>query len=248
MGESTGKERPILFSGLMVRALLAGTKRQTRRLLQPRHLSGTGWPMPDGNASASALTANLARYSPYGQPGDRLWVRETWRTAASLDALSPAGIAKRALEAGWNEPWCPVEYVVDGLRDNWDSTWGAPGKTRVSIHMPRWASRLTLEVTEVRVQRLQEISEEDAKAEGIQPVVSEHWTAYDPETEGYPSFGVEPDAEMIASRRLENVRHHGPKLLASARSQFQLLWDSIYGPESWKRNDWVWAISFEVRP
>jgi hypothetical protein len=163
------------------------------------------------------------------------------------------------------ETWALEDCGEDGLRIIWSADRAAvwveangshigevyylpsdyePERWRPSIHMPRWASRLTLEVTEVRVQRACEISEGDAVAEGFAPVVSENWTAYDPETEGYPSFGVEPDAEMIARRRLENVRHHGPRVLSTARDAFRATLTSIYGPEAWEK--WVWAVSFRV--
>lgn len=211
-------ERPILFSGSMVRALLAGTKRQTRRLLQPRHLNGSGWPMPDGNASSNALTANLARYSPYGQPRDRLWVRETWHTSVGADGRAPAALGGH----GW-----PVWYAADGHGEprftgahDGGPAFLTKGKTRVSIHMPRWASRLTLEVTEVRVQRLQEISEEDARAEGV-------------------FHGNDLD-------RTSYTDTHNP---VTTRDAFRALWSSINGVRAdWASNPWVWAISFEVRP
>jgi hypothetical protein len=161
------KERPILFQGAMVRALLAGTKTQTRRAMrvQPgdettvtvehfnqtvidRHgdeqpgpeVFGAWW--DDGESGLRC---------PYGQPGDRLWVRETW--AYHLHA--------QASQRDEDGPWV---YAADGrpalqvrLCDRW----------RPSIHMPRVACRLTLDVTRVRVERLQEISDEDALAEGV---------------------------------------------------------------------------------
>lgn len=242
MGETTGKERPILFSGDMVRALLAGTKSQTRRLLGQFDTLHAGWPgkkveecgEPEVCAHVHTSDGHHVRSlaCPYGQPGDRLWVRETFHVTAACDAVYRADYPANATSRGMEN--IPAEADV-----RWTP----------SIHMPRWASRLTLEVTEVRVQRLQEISEEDAKAEGVAPVVSEHWTAYDPETEGYPSFGVEPDAEMIASRRLENVRHHGPTTISTATDQFRLLWDSLNGSRpgaSWADSPWVWAVSFRV--
>lgn len=268
-------DRPILFSGPMVRAILDGRKTQTRRVVATRHpieflgglgqesdLSAWGW-FFDGPQRHGYMV--LARGMdephdhgcssipcPYGEPGDRLWVRETWRTSRSLDALSPQRIEEQARKAGATHgPFAPALYVADGNSLTADLPEGGWGKTRVSIHMPRWASRLTLEVTDVRVQRLQEISEEDAAAEGVQSVVYESWTAYDPETEGYPSFGAEPDAEMIARRRLENVRHHGPRIISTAKEQFRLLWASINGERqgcAWESNPWVWAITFKRLP
>jgi hypothetical protein len=94
---------------------------------------------------------------PFGQPGDRLWVRETWRTDKSLDGRAPTKFS------AW-----PVMYYADRSVLNHGSFHGSPiGKKRPSIHMPRWASRITLEITDVRVERLQEISESDCELEGL---------------------------------------------------------------------------------
>jgi hypothetical protein len=138
------KERPILFSGAMVCALLNGTKTQTRRIVKPR-----------GDVTVADLVA--CGRCPYGQPGDRLWVKETWRTDKRLDDKAPSKFS------GW-----PVRYISDDKVLMHGAFYGATnGKTRVSIHMPRWASRITLEITGVRVERLKDISEADAKAEGV---------------------------------------------------------------------------------
>lgn len=148
---STVRERPILFSAPMVRALLAGTKRQTRRVVKtPERYEGG--------------LQNCLHCCPYGQPGDRLWVRENgWQRPAdraergwsyAYDADAPFGIGA-ANEAYREEGW----------------------KRRPSIHMPRWASRILLEVTDVRVERLQDISEADALAEGVRHSYGEPFDA-----------------------------------------------------------------------
>ena len=157
------KERPILFSAPMVRALLAGTKTQTRRIVKARDLE---WM----DVHQGLREPDNAERCPYGQPGDRLWVRETWQgplledfeTDADPDWHMPSHIHKYQ-----NPAHC--EYAADGgpapeytdldekMRQGW----------RPSIHMPRWASRITLEITAVRVERLQDISEADAIAEGV---------------------------------------------------------------------------------
>ena len=173
------RERPILFSAPMMLALLAGTKTQTRRVVQlPK------WIAPEDHGRAiQALIEHpaglglrgpcdgLKQYlCPYGKAGEHLWCRETWRAPKTLDALSPTAIGTQALEANYRQPWAPVRYEADGAADNDDvlaAFGGEWGKTRVSIHMPRWASRLTLRVTEVRVERLHAISEADARAEGV---------------------------------------------------------------------------------
>lgn len=132
------KERPILFSGPMVRAILAGTKTQTRRVVKLKD----GQYMPPSQSADGPGWAQLLRGCPYGKPGDRLWVRETWFDAVS--ALHSCVLYRASDDHPGNEvKWSP------------------------SIHMPRWASRITLEITGVRVERLRSISAEDAIAEGV---------------------------------------------------------------------------------
>ena len=142
------KERPILFSAPMVRALLAGTKTQTRRALR----NGTWWTPEHGvirMAPAGLACTGCAHVAcPYGVPGDRLWVRETWR----ITGASPEDTLDM-FDRG------DVQYRADGDQSYID-------KYRPSIHMPRRFSRITLEVTGVRVERLQDISRGDAMAEG----------------------------------------------------------------------------------
>lgn len=237
-------ERPILFSGPMVRALLAGRKTQTRRVLkrQPqRHY----WECIEGYELRSTPT-NLVTVDgkvavqfhhriplnshedvepwnvcPYGQPGDRLWVREAFLFPKSLDDLSPAEVGDKALDAGYSAPWCPTQYEVDGARrtaQEWASfmtppTEAVPGRLRASMHMPRWASRITLEITEVRVERLQSISEADAIDEGLQSTDGGAWL---PGPCDHPEWA------------------------------YHLLWDQINGEGSWAANPWVWAVSFHL--
>lgn len=154
-------ERPIIFSGPMVQAILEGRKSQTRRVVKPQpnsgpqgrmvDLGGGGWGLLDGDLSGEWGC-------PYGQPGDRLWVREA-------HAIVPANAYR------WSEGVVqtvnPLDtYYAAIYREGFDRSTGGLG-WRPSIHMPRWASRLTLRVTEIRVQRVQEIGEEDALAEGF---------------------------------------------------------------------------------
>lgn len=160
-------EKPILFSGPMVRAILAGSKTQTRRVVKGQ---------PFGQELNPDEILLSFKKLPYGGVGDRLWVKETWRAAKSLDKLSPLGIGQAAVNAGYRKPWAPIQYEANGARDNWERNFDGdktePGKVRVSIHMPRWASRITLEIVSVRVERLQEISHRDALAEGVEYDVS----------------------------------------------------------------------------
>jgi hypothetical protein len=172
------KERPILFSGLMVRALLAGKKTQTRRIVKPQPVPFVAHDEPgpfvwfdrqfrglqqQGRVREAELAQLIAPLCPYGAPGDRLWVRETWKpwpNTAGAELRGPNG---------------------DGAiyKATWDKSGGHHWKP--SIHMPRWASRLTLEITGVRVERVQDISEADAEAEGASErfVAANHRNAFE---------------------------------------------------------------------
>lgn len=164
------KERPILFKGEMVRAILAGTKTQTRRAMNPQPVPwGTfgGWSLPKscyGSEDCFRESAPIFE-TRFGRPGDRLWVRETFVQGW---ALSADGCVDQFDEAG-NERPMKTFYRATSPDLNWydggdDCKIKTPWKP--SIHMPRWASRITLEITEVRVERLQDISRGDAMAEG----------------------------------------------------------------------------------
>jgi hypothetical protein len=160
------KARPILMSAPMVRAILAGTKSQTRRVVKPQPWASCvieeGM---DGEPHFvySALSGHGPGYDveetrtpcrfPYGQPGDRLWVREAWRACRDLDATPPRDIA----------PGSSIEY--EATKRSYAEI-GLTGKLRPGMFMPRWASRITLEVTGVRVEKLQSISEADCAKEG----------------------------------------------------------------------------------
>lgn len=148
------KERPILFSAPMVRALLAGTKTQTRRAIKApasvtsfQHFDGVRWDRMQGTQRGDTINC------PYGQPGDQLWVRETFRR--DLDRLHSRKLIEYAADDQWRDAGQASAF------DFPDIGW------RPSIHMPRSASRITLEVTGVRIERLQDISEADALAEGV---------------------------------------------------------------------------------
>lgn len=234
------RERPIPFSGPMVRAILAGSKTQTRRVLKPQpedFIGGPGTTL-DGispapvipvwwNERAERLTAIT---SPYGEPGDRLWVREAWRLPASADPLSGAEVGRRALEAGYSHPWAPTHYEADGHRTGEWRSWPdrRPGRYRQARFMPRWASRITLKVTEVRVERLQDISEADARAEGVSEA-----------------------GEVIRALGEGNRCSVVDGLSHTARGAFAALWDEINGKRpgcAWESNPWVWAVSFQRLP
>lgn len=211
------KERPILFSSAMVRAILDGRKTQTRRVVKGFSLELL---TPDNfTPEYVALPENAA--SPYGYAGDRLWVKETFRFTSDFDGDGPARVGERCLDAGYRAPWAPIQYDADGERRDWK--WVGtppvrdvmPGKTRVSIHMPRWASRILLEITGVRVERLAGCSEADAIAEGIEL-----------EGDGWKSYAG------------------GESSVAFATTSYASLWDSINGPGAWETNPWVWVVKF----
>lgn len=247
-------ERPILFSGEMVRALLReqNPKTQTRRLVKPQPIVVPGWATrgthreayavdgvrfaartPRETTYAADFLATYAddivqRFCPYGVPGDRLWVRETW---AKVRAVSPATGAPIALGDGerlikaptswtdeegrtrWNHDGEVVAYRAsssiefcdgDGFSGEMADRDGMP-RWRPSIHMPRALSRITLEVTSVRVERLQDITEEDARAEGVED------------------------------------RYY--------RTAFAELWDGINGDRAaWASNPWVWVVGLKRVP
>lgn len=234
------RERPILFSGPMVRALLDGRKTQTRRAIKPQpaaegyysingagthalHLSGAGADMLFIRPTPRSRDHRLP--CPYGAPGDRLWVKETWGLSAYFDDTDwLRGSVKGRSQDDIIESW-RLHFAADyeGSASSEYPYW------RPSIHMPRWASRLTLEVTQVRVERLQDISEEDAIAEGVEQADTGplRWVRY-------RNYMSEREAQGIATS------------FASPRESFFSLWESIHGTESWAANPWVWVVSFRV--
>ena len=222
-------ERPILFSGEDVRAILGGRKTQARRVVRPQPvLEGRVWRWkPRVGVDINAEHINAAM-SPYGVPGDRLWVRETWAVARCYGKLSP-----KDMPLGPRNVW----YRASSAAPDQPGSEEVRGKWRPSIHMPRWASRITLEITGVRVERVQEISEEDAVAEGIEWLTEQHQTArcrYHPPS--YSQDGVCVDPGYCSCGEYSDIEH------------FRDRWDSInarwdYG---WDADPWVWVIEFKV--
>ncbi|HDS8605943.1 hypothetical protein [Klebsiella pneumoniae] len=233
------KERGMIFNGEMVRAILDGRKTQTRRIMKPQpepcHRGGHWWPsnvfktmlhveeeMQNGKGGWGGLVGDAC---PFGDVGDRIWVREAYRFPASLDDVSPTGVGEMAVATGYRKPWAPTFYEFTGtFSDGWKGFETPPkvsdaGKLRPSIHMPRWASRILLEITDVRVERLNAISEEDARAEGI--IDGGCLNCGEPEPCGCAN--PEPDAT----------------------DAFAYLWQSIYGQDNWNANPWVWVIEFK---
>lgn len=162
------KERPILFSGEMVRAILDGRKTMTRRVMKRQPHGAGEWVLRGENWLFPDVCPYITIKCPYGQPGDRLWVRETWASLDGVDHLSPKDIELLCRDAGYKTGPCgDLWYQADNSYRQWGDDKQTKGKWRPSIHMPRWASRINLEITDVCVERLQDISEEDARSEGI---------------------------------------------------------------------------------
>lgn len=230
-------DRPIPFFGPMVRALLDGRKTQTRRVLdpQPKVLRNGIWyrPYPMLRPQHWAyLHGDLvsgytkARYAP----GDRLWVREAWRAMDGQDKFSGAQIGAQCVDAGYRTAWSPLHYEADGARANWIAdprTFGTkPGRYRHARFMPRWASRLTLIVTDVRVQRLQDIRNEDCISEGI---------------------AIHPNSNAPRTGPVQDqfAKDHG--LISHYGAQFRTLWDGLNADRApWAANPWVCALTFTV--
>jgi len=226
------KERPILFSAPMVRALLAGTKMQTRRFVTPQPTilpegmrphkpvltcddEGIEWwaysDRPGGWNARSPFGGPKTKFGPVS----RLWVRENgWERPER----SPRDMREGA------DTWPPYEYdavPVSTLSTEDMKAW--KWKRRPSIHMPRWASRITLEVVAVRVERLQDISEDDAKAEGVE-FDGAWWLG-----------GIHPVKGNL-------------QCWPTAVRAYRALWEQINGPGSWDANPWVWVVEFKRLP
>lgn len=246
------RERPILMSAPMVRAILDGKKTQTRRVLKfdAESFSDPVAAYGEGDIGFGAYVfedeypdeALIFLPCPYGQPGDMLWVREAFtyserresdavlNPGESRDYMAGAGFAK-LLERLTHEGEDYIKYLADGATHSlaewthphpiYDHCVGRFGRTIPGIFMPRWASRLTLRVTGVRVERLQELSEEDALAEGV---CADHFDPGDSNT----------------------FRGSEVVLADSCRDFFVATWNSINGKRvPWKSNPFVWVISFE---
>ncbi|WJN61309.1 hypothetical protein [Pseudomonas sp. SO81] len=223
------KERPILFSGAMVRAILEGRKTVTRRAVKghqipkenPTETDPTlrwtavgqkhhrwGFVVPGATEEACASALGTMGVCPYGKPGDRLWVRETWARVGNVDPgyLTYRSTYPKCLPPGLEN----VPADIHDIGERW----------RPSIHMPRAACRIVLEITAVRVERLRDISGDQALAEGIysNPAMNGMYTA---------------DGDLHTSK------HDGPV------EAFAKLWESINGAGSWAANPWVWVVEFK---
>ena len=228
------KERGMIFNAEMVRAILDGRKTQTRRIMKPQPepcpRGGHWWPsnvfktmlhvedeMQNGKGGWGGLVGDAC---PFGDVGDRIWVRETFQGplvheelfeeySAYPEKFETPEYCEYAADGGVRPEYCDLD---DNLRHGW----------RPSIHMPRWASRILLEITNVRVERLNAISEEDAEAEGI-------------------------DMEALYDSQdcYDCIADHNMTGRPTVTGAFKYLWESIYGAENWLANPWVWVIEFK---
>lgn len=216
---TTTIEHPILFNGAMVRAILEGRKTQTRRVV--KNLEGrpaTSWMMHQAVECADSWSSDSGWMGrcPYGQPGDRLWVREAFAIVPRTAYRRSEGVQQTL------RPDDPYDHDAAIYREGWSRSKGG-FRWRPSIHMPRWASRILLEITAVRVERLRDISEADARAEGIS------------------------DGGCLNCGEPEPCGCEEPA--PDARDSFCRLWQSINGPGSWADNPWVWIVEFKrVQP
>ena len=209
------KERGMIFNGEMVRAILDGRKTQTRRIIKDCTV---------GRDQISKFIQIEKKFigcypedvpelirecCPYGIPGDRIWVREAFRVHSRA-----TDVATLVYKASERNSWTEQTHRVPVAVCNKPAT---PEKWTPSLHMPRWASRILLEITDVRVERLNSISQEDAQAEGL-------------ELTGWRPTYSDPDSGGEVMTPYDN---------------FAELWSSIYGDESWQANPWVWVIEFK---
>lgn len=215
------KERPILFSAPMVRAILTGKKTQTRRVVK------------------------LSQRCPYGIPDDRLWVRETWADGDELaSSRGPLDAPEHVLYRADNSAYYFGDSPMDGsnrpgrrVKDTEGWNFDHPCvHWKPSIHMPRWAARIILEVTDVRVERVQDITEEDAKAEGLSALSKDGGRLW--------KYGI-PDRDKLPGN--DDDGWHWTEWDADPRVAFRKLWDSINDARGfgWAPNPWVWAITFK---
>lgn len=218
----------MIFNAEMVRALLDGRKTQTRRPIKWKQTrfteigereDGSKWPWSEDAEHA----CDFWHPCPFGAVGDRIWVREAFRVHSR--ATDVATLVYKASERNsWTEQTRRVPVAVCNKP-------ATPEKWTPSLHMPRWASRIMLEITGVRVERLNAISPEDAESEGLERT---NFTGFgdEPELPSYP----EPDVYFDPLKK--QWKEYPPEAFAG-------LWESIYGEGSWKANPWVWVIEFK---
>lgn len=220
------KETPLLFKSEMTRAILGGCKTQTRRVIKFKHGNGDACHPAVAiiqhlqndvyfcNAPQEVLNRYISTFPngnfrcPLGQVGDIVWAKETWRTSESLDSLKPSQIRPGAI----------IEYAAGGNSLGEKEVFGMSKKWRSPLFMMRWMSRIVRPLESIRAERLQDISEADAIAEGCRDDEDPYWrpSYSDPDSGGNPS----------------------------AKLTYEWLWESINGPGSWAKNPFVWVYKF----
>lgn len=227
------KEKPINFSGEMVRAIIDGQKTQTRRIIKPQPSPEPArakiWSLEEGTWHWESNSGKVGIFTPDKfkskyQVGDRLWVREKLR-GDGQPGNRRVGIVRYGTDGEMVLPCATCGWVqclghegeCHGVR--MDLPWEWENEFILPQKMPRWASRITLEITNVRVERVQNISEEDAKAEGIEG----------PFDVGYQAYRIPGDTKPRYS---------------CAKAAFEYFLNSTHGPGAWDRNDWVWVYEF----
>lgn len=233
--------RPMLFKTAMVQALLAGTKTQTRRLVKPQPDTSDDRPLEIWHGWPSLARSGEQYHNitpPYGRPGDVIWVRETWWSGYPYEGDEPQyerleywykADTGDARPGDVSDEWCYNEF---GLNKECWPRW------KSSMFMPREACRLFLEITDIRVEQLQDISESDAVAEGVD------YAEFSTKTEG-----VDMGLDEV---RWRDYAHSGwphaeksQLMYGSAVGSYRSLWEQINGYESWDRNEWVWVVTFK---
>ena len=221
------RELPILMSGPLVRAVLAGQKTQTRRPIKRENKPDPGFEWAEClcreiDPSDTPCVTCEARFPGLPSAGDKLWVRETFAIVHGC----------RDMDTGYIDDWMvPRDLPKDDDHGFWTVLYRADDRFdeskedrgfswRPMIHMPRWACRLVLPLVSVRVERVQDITEEDAKAEGVERISA------GPGWECWMGYGPSPSCK-------------------TARDSFRSLWISIYGEASWDANPWVWVAEWK---
>lgn len=243
MSENTKTERPILFNAEMVQAILSGRKTQTRRIIKDKTLKGFEIGEQLGecfsiNEPRSKSCSYIKSFCPFGKIGDHLWIRETFIQGYDMTLLVDEGDDVNAVS---------IIYKADGkelyrectkeIAENWGE-WSCDGDGdpvfKPSIHMPRWASRILLEITNIQVERLNDISEADAIAEGVEPV-------------SVPDYVPVDGGYTKANRAMwKGYQKNERAYRDTAKDSFMSLWQSVYGADSWVANPWVWVVEFKV--
>lgn len=269
-------ERGIIFSEAMVQRLMDGSKTQTRRVMNPQPtncglLYLDGKQISDGEyyvwAQGRRITESwegekggMVFDSPYGHVGSRLWVRESWAVEELMKHPTPenprwvdTGELSLQYQAGpeWGKSRGRRVPRPEGFKlknECQGATGGADGTWRPSIHMYRWASRILLEITDLRVERVQSISDSDAIAEGIEPLFNSRQIATVVGLESYRNSPV-PWKNYLwhGNEEIPNHLAEGYSSADSARDSYRTLWQSInHKKHPWSENAWVWVVEFKV--